>query len=66
MQTPKTKIPTEYLRELQQKRLPLIYSTLSVGLLLTAVTDTFGGGATAVDTWPPLLRPNVLLEVSKL
>ena len=44
----------------------LIYYTLYTGLLLTAVTDTFGGGATVVDKCPPLLRPKVLAAVSKL
>ena len=44
----------------------LMYYTLSTGLLLTAVTDTFGGGATVVDKCPPLLRPKVLAAVSKL
>jgi hypothetical protein len=48
------------------KQLALTDSTLSDGLLLTAVTDTFGGGATVVDMWLPLLRPNVLLVESKL
>lgn len=50
--------------------LRLICYTLSEDLLLTAVTDTFGGGATVVDMctspWPPVLRPNVLAVASKL